>query len=193
MDKQLLGVVVCGGQSKRMGRDKGLVEKGSKTWAQLSVEKLQVLQVPVVLSVNETQVENYSAVFNSKNLVVDNQNIGGPINGLLSVHSAYPDQDLLLLACDMIEMQESILQKLLDAYSSKEQYDYYAYEVEGVMQPFCAIYSSAALKTLMQKHLQETLGSSSPRYILENGNTYKLHTEMSSPFTNYNTLDERNT
>lgn len=193
MGNQLLGVVVCGGQSKRMGRDKGLIEKDGQTWAQLALERLQTLQIQVVLSINETQLEKYAAIFDRSMLIVDNQNVGGPMNGLLSVHSAYPNGDLLLLACDMIEMKQEILHGLAKAYTSNGGHDYYAYEVEGVLQPFCAIYSANALKELMQKHVQDELGTSSPRYVLEHGNTYKLHTEISSPFTNYNTLDERNT
>ena len=51
----MLGVVLCGGQSSRMGTDKGLIKLNANTWAQAAVDKMLLLKLKVVLSVNATQ------------------------------------------------------------------------------------------------------------------------------------------
>lgn len=191
MIKQLLGVVFCGGQSKRMGSDKGLLLQNNKTWAQLAVEKFEALRILFCISIHAGQSEAYQKLFKEDLLVTDNQNLGGPMNGLLSVHEKYPAHDLLLLACDMTDMQVEILENLVMAYSTNNSFDFYAYEVENVVQPFCAVYTAKAVKDLMQKKEQDILTSSSLRYTIEHGNTLKLQTKYVAAFTNYNTLDER--
>jgi molybdopterin-guanine dinucleotide biosynthesis protein A len=64
-------------------------------------------------------------------------------------------------------------------------------KLKGVVQPFYAIYTAAALAELLRKHEEGTLGSSSLRYTLEHGNTLRIPTDANLAFTNYNTLDER--
>jgi molybdenum cofactor guanylyltransferase len=51
----MLGIVLCGGQSSRMGTDKGLMVNEARTWAQTAVDKLTTLLIPVKISVNEKQ------------------------------------------------------------------------------------------------------------------------------------------
>ena len=191
MNRNLLGVVVCGGQSKRMGSDKGLLPVNNKTWAEHLVEKLERTGIEVIVSINVHQQQEYKKLFAEKNLVVDGFDIGGPMNGLLSVHGKLSEMDILLIACDMIEMEESLLKNLIAAYEDEKSFDFYAYEIEGVMQPFCAIYRAGALKRLLQRLEQQTLGSSSLRYTLEQGNTQKLTSSCSLSFINYNTLGDR--
>jgi molybdopterin-guanine dinucleotide biosynthesis protein A len=191
MNKKLLGVIVCGGESKRMGSDKGMLDIKGKTWVEHAVENLMVCNIQVIISINNQQAEGYSKIFSRNSMVIDDMNIGGPMNGLLSVHKRFSDQDILLVACDMIDMEESVLQTLRETYKSIHDVDFYAYEVEGVVQPFYAIYTAAALAELLRKHEEGTLGSSSLRYTLEHGNTLRIPTDANLAFTNYNTLDER--
>lgn len=191
MNKNLLGVVVCGGQSKRMGSDKGLILKNNKPWALLVAQKFENLGIPYCVSIHEGQLSAYQTIFKEEVLVVDNQNLGGPMNGLLSVHHQHPHLDLFLLACDMIDMEEGVIADLVRIYESNSLFDYYAYDVGGVVQPFCAVYTAKAISELIKQHHQDALSTSSLRYTIENGNTLKQTINLAAPFTNYNTLDER--
>jgi molybdenum cofactor guanylyltransferase len=187
----LIGVVVCGGQSTRMGSDKGLLSIEGLTWAGYTADKLKAIELSIVFSINEQQTEAYKIALPAERFVVDHLDIGGPMNGLLSVHEQYKDQDILLIACDMIDMDLSILRELLEAYTANASFDYYAFEVEGVVQPFAAIYKSSALAELYTKYKDQALNSSSLRYTIEHGNVCKIKTEFGKAFTNYNTLDKR--
>src|SRR6478609_4900993 len=103
----MIAVVLCGGQSMRMGTDKGLIKQDSITWSELACNKLASLQLPVVLSVNKQQYRAYAAIHQSTLLIQDDDalDIGGPLKGILSVHLQAAEKDLMVLACDMPDMQ----------------------------------------------------------------------------------------
>src|SRR5215210_6325652 len=107
----MTGVVLCGGQSTRMGTDKGLLQLNSKTWVKHTVERFSSLQIPVIVSVNKEQLKPYARFFNADDLVVDDESllVKGPILGLLSVHQLLKQEDLFALACDMQEMKTALL------------------------------------------------------------------------------------
>ena len=186
---KLLGVVLCGGQSTRMGRDKGLIPIQDTVWARYVATKFEALQVPVVVSVNPAQLDEYSRLFPSEHLVVDKvPAVEGPLQGLLSVHQQYPDYDLLLIACDMIDLEEATLAFLLAAYESEEPFDFYAFMSGDFYEPFCAIYKAAGLKAVKEKVASGALDNFSLMNVLRSGNTRGLPLLDSNSFRNYNTL-----
>lgn len=142
------GVVLCGGESKRMGSDKGLLPIGADTWAQHAVQKLQALNIPVSLSLRKMQMLTYQELFTPELLIPDQVQAKGPLRGLLSTHACFPEDDLLLLACDMTEMNVDTLQYLQQIRNTFPGYDYYLYGQENFMEPLCAVYTSGALQRL---------------------------------------------
>ncbi|MEP7143341.1 MAG: molybdenum cofactor guanylyltransferase [Ferruginibacter sp.] len=146
------GVILCGGESKRMGTDKGLIQLQATTWAQTAVNKIGVLKIPVVLSVNHTQFNDYSVVFDPSDLITDEPslNIGGPLCGLLSVHMRYPCEDLFILACDLPVMEATIIYQLAESYRQNQNYDAFVFSNRNEPEPLCAIYSSKGLQHTLQ-------------------------------------------
>lgn len=185
--KNLLGVILCGGESKRMGSDKGLLEINGKTWARLVAEKLLSLKIPIVVSINEQQHELYSKLFSPEELVIDDVDIKGPLKGLLSAHQKYPERDILLMACDLIDMDEATLTDLIDQYKSGSEIDFFVYH-DNYAEPFCAIYTSRGLKPVLQKALGHSLTKFSFQTILDEGNTFRIPISKRSSFRNYNTI-----
>jgi len=183
---QLLGVILCGGESKRMGSDKGLTPIHNTIWALAMADKLSFLECPVVFSVNKNQFITYSAFISPADLVEDNYDTSGPTRGLLTVHNRFPDKDIFLLSCDMLELDEFTIRQMLGVYQEESDYDYYAYQDKEYAQPFCGIYTSRGLDRLQELIRSEDLVSISMQYVLNNGFTKRLTIEHKNAFRNFN-------
>ena len=184
----LLGVVLCGGESKRMGSDKGLLVKSDKPWAVLVAEKLKETGLPVAVSINETQQTSYQALFPDTPLILDHLPISGPLDGLLSIHRNFPEKDILLMACDLIDMDTTTIQTLIDSYLSNPSFEYYVYQQHGFTQPFCAIYTSKALTIVYKAFEEYQLKNYSLHHRFESGNTMYIPAKNEESFKNYNSI-----
>jgi molybdopterin-guanine dinucleotide biosynthesis protein A len=184
-----MGVVSCGGESRRMGRDKGLILQGGVCWARRMADKLELFGLPVVFSVNPSQLGAYAAALPGARLVVDAVVAApGPLGGLLSVYEQFPDKDLLLLACDMIDMDHGTIAALVDVRAAGGDHDFYVYREGDFFQPFCSIYTSAGLAAPHTAVLQGGLRVPSLQQLLREGKTKSLTVERGEAFRNYNTL-----
>jgi len=189
----MIGVVLCGGQSTRMGNDKGLlISRSGRTWAEIMKEKFSNVSIPHVLSVNPLQKENYLKFFEEKSLVVDNSNISiqGPLLGVLSVHLKYPGQDLLVVACDLINLDKAILIRLFNSFHASE-IDAIAFKGERI-EPLCAIYSSNGLAKIHASSQAGKLRKNSMMNVLEELSAayIPLPEEWRSYFKNYNNSED---
>ena len=186
----LLGVVLCGGESRRMGRDKGLLITDGIPWALRMGEKLKPWNIPVVYSINKGQIEVYSAHLSAGTLVVDRIGLAGPMEGLLTVHAEYPDRDLLLLACDLQDLDEHTLSALIKSYLADEERraSAYAYADGAGMQPLCAIYTKVLLRSQYQRVAKGEPVDLRLRSLLTSKGVRVLATVSERVFKNYNTL-----
>lgn len=190
INENLIGVVMCGGQSLRMGQDKGLMLQGTISWAQLAYQKLQEIGLPVVVSINESQLLQYSELFAKDDLVIDSVAIHGPLGGLLSVHSKFPDADLLIMACDLVDMGVSSIHHLHNYVAEQgSEYDFVVYKNEQQFaEPLLGLYTSEGLTKIYKYHLGQLLEKTSMKYVLEIGNSLLLDfPNDSSELNNYNT------
>ena len=189
------GVVLCGGESKRMGRDKGMLAIGDLTWAEHAAKKLNGLNIPVVVSIKEKQLNAYDRVFDPTvlkvptTLVVDQVEVKGPLTGLMSVHLVYPDDDLLLLACDMTEMDVPTLLVLKDCAIAFPEFDCYSYVNEdGLLEPLCALYTSTMLKKLGRDLQDDELSNFSLRCLIRQASCKTILINDHRSFNNHNSL-----
>jgi molybdopterin-guanine dinucleotide biosynthesis protein A len=183
----MIGIVLCGGHSFRMGNDKGLLVSGTG-------KKLSQVSVSSVLSINLQQNERYLRHFVKSELVLDNPiiNTQGPLLGLLSAHLKFPDQDLMVVACDMINMDEVVLIDLFNSYSSS-QAEAVAFKGEQV-EPLCAIYSSRGLAKILTACQANKLNKNSMMHVLEelNSSYIPIPEEWKSSFKNFNSVKDLN-
>ncbi len=192
----MLGIILCGGQSLRMGSDKGLLKLEAKTWAQTAMDKITTLNIPVKLSVNNTQYPEYAKIFSEDDLVADKTSLplGGPLLGLLSCHIQNPTEDLFALGCDMPLMESSLLNELNIRYKKQPRSEAYIYTNDGEPEPLCGIYTSKGLIKIVAIMHNGQLIKHSMKFMIDHldVNTIAVKDEQKKCFRNFNAHAELN-
>ncbi|MCR9141499.1 MAG: molybdenum cofactor guanylyltransferase [bacterium] len=138
------GVVLCGGESRRMGADKAALRfapgapdapagsdrtqdtstgsaETAPTWGERACRLLEGCGLPVVLSIRADRHAEYAQRFPERTLVVDDDpNVPGPLGALLSVYRA-TRRSLFVLAVDMPFMHADTVRLLLDRFVQNQQ------------------------------------------------------------------------
>jgi molybdopterin-guanine dinucleotide biosynthesis protein A len=192
----MLGIVLCGGRSLRMGADKGLLSYQGKHWARLASDKFESVKLTVKFSINLGQKKKYDDFFEPSQLIIDHPfpNLKGPVLGLLSAHLANPTEDLFVLACDMLLMESQVLDRLKEARASNRSFEAYIFKNDGQQEPLCGIYTVSGLKKISKMLQQGRLTKFSMKFILSNLNVCETNVEDidSRSFENFNSQKEIN-
>jgi molybdopterin-guanine dinucleotide biosynthesis protein A len=102
-----VGVVLAGGESRRMGTDKALLPWRDGTLASFAHARLAAVCRHVVACDRGRQV-----LFGTRS--VSDGPGAGPAAGLLGAAAVFPDQPLLVLACDLPGVPSAFLRVLLE-------------------------------------------------------------------------------
>lgn len=191
----MTGIILCGGQSSRMGSDKGLLKLEAKTWAQSAIDKLVTLEIPVKVSVNHHQLNEYAEVFSTEDLITDAStlDVHGPLLGVLSAHLQYPSEDLFVFACDMPLMEPALLKELFYLYQQNNA-DAFVFTNNGEPEPLCGIYTAKGLLTVFNMLQEGKLTKHSMKFMLEHltVSSLALTDEQKKNFRNFNAHAELN-
>ncbi|TGM13956.1 molybdenum cofactor guanylyltransferase [Leptospira selangorensis] len=193
-----VGIVLAGGKSSRMGRDKSFLSLNSRKFFLIeSYKKLKFLCKNVLVSIREEQREEYSKHIPNESLVSDSiPNIEGPLQGIFSSFLLFQNdpniKNFLVLAVDLPYMRTKTLARL---YSKKEMVGSGVfYRTEEGVEPLCGLYSSEYLRFLFQEFEKGVLNSVSPKILVQRGNPSLLDIpEMEkSSFINLNSPEDLN-
>jgi molybdopterin-guanine dinucleotide biosynthesis protein A len=144
-DPVLLGVVLAGGLSSRMGSDKGgLVFQG-----QALVSRAMMTLRPFVESVHVSvrRAQSFRAPYGGLPMLVDAEGVAGPAAGLLAAWEAHPAASLLVLAVDMPLVDPATLAHLVKHRISARLATAYRHP-DGTPEPLCAIWEARAATAL---------------------------------------------
>jgi len=181
----MLGVILCGGKSSRMGEDKGLLLFKNETWAKLAYKKVSAFDLQTVLSIDPGQFQKYNSVFLAEQLIPDQPglDLAGPLQGIITVHSRFPGEDMVVLACDLPNMQPEALEELLRQYTKNERYEAIAFSFGDQIEPLCSIYTAKGLAKILALHEKKALMRQSMIHVLETIRTkYIVPNERWKPF-----------
>ena len=192
----MLGIILCGGQSSRMGSDKGLLKLEANTWAQTAIDKMSALNIPIKISVNRQQYPDYKLVFPSPDLITDNTtlSIKGPLLGVISSHVQFPQEDLFVLACDMPLMESSLLHTLFKNYQQEPSFNAYVFTNQGEAEPLCGIYKASGLSAILEMLGSGCLSKHSMKFVLDHLATMRIPVadDQQKYFRNFNAHAELN-
>lgn len=173
------GVVLCGGQSSRMGRCKADLEFGDETMLQRVVRLLSsaVDHIVVVASVHQ-DVPDFGSSQCSVSVARDELRYAGPLAGMsvglnhLRDHSVTPFDAAYVTSCDVPFLNPQFVQELLRQI---ENYDIVVPVDEKYMHPLSAVYRiEVALH--MQRLVAE--GERRPRALFEVVRTHRIPTTI---------------
>ncbi len=192
----MLGIILCGGQSSRMGSDKGLLKLEAGTWAQTAIDKMNVLDIPVKISVNNNQYPEYASVFSPDLLIADDLSLplSGPLLGVLSSHLQHPGEDLFVLACDMPLMEPALLKALYTQYTRTPKSEAYVFLNDGEPEPLCGIYTAQGLSGIPGMLRDGRLIRHSMKFMLDHLAVHSVAVlaEQKKYFRNFNAHAELN-
>ncbi|HSY62368.1 MAG TPA: molybdenum cofactor guanylyltransferase [Cytophaga sp.] len=193
---KLMALVLSGGKSSRMGKDKGTLDLNGERWVQHAGNLCSALNLSVVYSVQTSQIDTYAAFLQSESLLIDAVDVKGPLAGLLSFYLKYPSTDVLLLPCDMIQLDKKILTELVEVYEYISiGHDILIYQhADGTIEPMPGIYTSEALRKIYWLFAAGELTKFSLKYCIEISNSFLLPIKEIDEiyFTNANTPEDIN-
>jgi molybdopterin-guanine dinucleotide biosynthesis protein A len=174
------GLVLAGGNSVRMGTDKGLLDYFGKSQREYSVEMLERLNLKTFLSVRKEQN------LEQKNVIEDAFLGLGPFGAICSAFQYDPNVAWLALATDLPFVDEKLIRRLLEKRDPSKVATAIKGKGKEFPEPLITIWEPRAYPIMLQFLAK---GVSCPRKVLIN--TDILHVEVEDDFIqNVNTPEE---
>jgi molybdopterin-guanine dinucleotide biosynthesis protein A len=161
----IYGLILAGGASKRMQRDKAALKYQGKTQLERAFElaRRHVGQVFVSLRADQTLDPTRA----QRPMIVDSSEGQGPIVGIRSALAAHPKVAWLVLACDLPFLSDSAIEGLLRHRKLSALAIAYKSAHDGLPEPLCAIWEPAAAPLLAE---YQAAGGHCPRkFLIQHG------------------------
>ncbi len=182
--RPLWGLVLAGGRSRRMGSDKALLQKDGKTQLARTVELLDRHLDRVFVSARSDQSDDERERFPK---IVDRYEDMGPVAGVLSAMEEYPDADWLVVACDLPNVDDATIAKLVHNRQPDQPFLAFASSHNGLPEPLCAIFAGSA-EALLRQHVAD--GLKCPRKMMILAEAMLLEQPHPAALDNVNTPED---
>lgn len=184
--ERVAGLLLAGGYSRRMGRDKaGMIYHG-RDQLHHAFDLLHSLTTTCYVAIRDDQLAEERR--STLPCLLDAAGVEGPVAGLLAAQRRHPEASWLLLACDMPLINRSMLQTLLSTAKSDLQAEVIAYAAaDGRIEPMCSLWRPAS-KVCLQR--EATTSRNGLRHIAEQLRIRLLQAVEPEHLVNANTPDE---
>jgi molybdopterin-guanine dinucleotide biosynthesis protein A len=179
------GLVLAGGESRRMGSDKALLKRHGHTQLSRSVELLERhVERTFVSARTEQAAEPERSRFPQ---IVDRYSGIGPVAGILSALQEQQEVSWLVLACDLPNVDDRTIEFLLRHRAPEHPFTAFRSSYDELPEPLCAIYRPES-RAFVEDFVQN--GIICPRKILIRSDTHLLQQPDPSALDNVNTPDD---
>lgn len=185
MSAVLFGLVLAGGASTRMKRDKAALAYHGKPQVQWAFELLSEFCAATFVSVRPDQRDEPTRATLPQ--IVDRQPGIGPIAGITAALAEHPKAAWLVVACDLPFITAQTVQNLIAQRDPQRVATAYRSNHDSLPEPLCAIWEPAAREPL-QAYI--ATGKQCPRKFLINSNTLLLDLPNARALDNVNTAEE---
>jgi molybdopterin-guanine dinucleotide biosynthesis protein A len=142
----IFGLVLAGGTSSRMQRDKAALHYRGRSQLDRAYELVSRYAPNTFVSVRPSQVEESARAH--KPLIVDRVAGGGPIVGIRSAFAQHAGVAWLVVACDLPFLSDAALTQLLAARDPSSPATAFLSVHDGLPEPLCAVWEPAAAALL---------------------------------------------
>jgi molybdopterin-guanine dinucleotide biosynthesis protein A len=181
----LFGLVLAGGASTRMQRDKAALSYHGKPQLQWAYELLLQHCAAVFVSVRPDQRLDPTRAGLPQ--IVDRENGIGPIAGISAALTEHPKVAWLVVACDLPFIDDATLRTLIERRDPQRIATAFRSSHDGLPEPLCAIWEPAAREPLAA---QTGAGLRCPRKFLINADMQLLDLPNAAALDNVNTTAE---
>lgn len=181
----LFGLVLAGGASKRMHRDKAALDYHGKPQLLWAYDQVSEHCAATFVSVRPDQrTEPLRATLPQ---IVDRQPGLGPLAGIDAALNEHPKAAWLVVACDLPQLTAPILRHLVERRDPQRMATAYRSNFDGLPEPLCAIWEPAS-RVAVAEWLAK--GKECPRKLLINSNVALLELPVAAALDNVNTPEE---
>lgn len=178
----LHGLVLAGGESRRMGRDKAALEIDGRSALERAVALVRPFCRACYVSVRPGSVDGPRSGFDR---IEDCFGGVGPADGIASAQAHSPDAAWMVIACDLPNLDAATLTELVrQRDASCDATAFRSLSDKTLPEPLCAIYEPASQDAVLT-FLQE--GMRCPRKMLLSMNTRLLDQPTLNALDNVNT------
>lgn len=186
-ERPIYGLVLAGGRSRRMGRDKALLTREGGDTSQLAYAMSMLEGVTDRQFVSTRADQRGDAERSRYDRVVDRYEDLGPLAGILSALEEHPDVDWLVLACDLPNIDSATLETLIASTDADRPFTAYRSSYDGLPEPLCAIYRAGSA-SILRAFVDD--GLKCPRKILIRSDTQLLEQPNPAALDNVNTPED---
>jgi molybdopterin-guanine dinucleotide biosynthesis protein A len=185
MSAALHGLVLAGGRSTRMGRDKATLAYHGSSQLETAWALLAPRVTSCFVSVRPDQVGDPLRARHPQ--IVDGPEGAGPAAGIVAAQRAHPQAAWLVLACDLPFLDAGTLDALLAARDPAKLATAFRSAHDGLPEPLCAVYEPAA-GPHFARYIAE--GRSCPRKFLLTHDVRIIDLPRADALDNVNSADE---
>jgi len=182
----LNALLLAGGRSRRMCRDKATLTYGGQPQLERVAELLAKHCIATYLSLRQGQ--DIPAGGPDVPTIEDEFGEIGPLGGILSAFSFKPKDPWLVVACDLPFLTEDTLKNLVHERDPEYLATAYRSAHDGLPEPLCAIYEPSAFREILR--FMEEEKEDCPRKILIQINTKLIDLVDQRALDNVNTPEE---
>ena len=141
--KKVAAVILAGGKSTRMGRDKAFLNWSGKSFLKHIIDQVESLNIPIYLSGQQEKLMEFDLPV-IEDLIPDQ----GPVTALASCFDKVKADQILVLSCDVPQIKSTELKRLFAVHKA----DVTMFSCNGQQLPLVAVYSLSSFDKFIEAH-----------------------------------------
>ncbi len=152
--KNVTTVILAGGESKRMGKDKAFLLWNGKTFLRHILEKVSQFSDEIIISANKSEhiyKEQIKDIKKPVKIIKDKNPYSGPLNGIVSCFDYISNNNVFIATCDTPDINLEVIKYL---FKNLKGFDAVIPVINNKFQPLNTFYKKEAIsvgKNLYEK------------------------------------------